>query len=461
MVEILPGRPIGRVGDDVVGAVLHRDVVDDVRRRGNQVEAEFPFQPVPGDFQVQQTEIAAAVTEAERRGGLRLVGERGVIEPELVQRVPQDRVVGPVQRIQPGVDHRVRVAVAAERDGGALALRGDGVADLGLPDVLHPGDQVADLADAEPDGGDRFRRDDADLEQFVHGPGGHHLDPLARGDLAVDHPDVGDHAAVDVVDRVEDHRPGRRVGVAGRMRDVRDHLVQQFLDPDAGLAGHPQHIVRRAADDVRDLLGVTLRLGGRQVDLVQHRDDVQVVLQRQVQVGQRLRLDALRGVDQQHRTLAGGQRAGDLIGEVDVPGGVDQVQHVVLVRPARPLDPPRQPHGLRLDGDAALAFDVHPVQVLRAHGPAIDHPGELQHPVGQRRFAVVDVRDDAEVPDEFRRGERAVRTRGEASRGHRNLSTETIRAELVLCSSSHGLSVARDEVVARSTAESSQSGDHP
>ena len=43
------------------------------------------------------------------------------------------------------------------------------------------------------------------------------------------------------------------------------------------------------------------RLRRRQVDLVEHRDDVQVVLEREVEVGERLRLDALRGVDQQHR----------------------------------------------------------------------------------------------------------------------------------------------------------------
>ncbi len=47
---------------------------------------------------------------------------------------------------------------------------------------------------------------------------------------------------------------------------------------------------------------------------------VQVAVQRQVQVGQRLRLDALGGVDQQHRALAGLQRARHLVGEVDVAG---------------------------------------------------------------------------------------------------------------------------------------------
>ena len=305
---------------------------------------------------------------------------------------------------------------------------GDGVADLGLPDVLHPGDQVADLADPQPDRRNGFRGDDADLEKFVDRPGGHHLDPLARGDLAVDHPDVGDDAAVDVVDGVEDHRPGRGVRVTHRMRNVRDHLVQQFADPGAGLAGHPQYIVRRTADDVRDLLRVPLRLGGRQVDLVQHGDDVQVVLQREVQVRQCLCFDPLRGVDQQDSALAGGERAGHLVGEVDVPGGVDQVQHIILGADAVGLlHAPGQPDGLRLDGDATLTLDVHPVQVLRAHVPAVDHPGELQHAVGQGGFAVVDVRDDAEVPDQLRWGERSVRTRREASRGHRNLSWQDER----------------------------------
>ena len=138
---------------------------------------------------------------------------------------------------------------------------------------------------------------------------------------------------------------------------------------------------------------------------------VQVAVQRQVQVGQRLRLDALGGVDQQHRALARLQRARHLVGEVDVAGRVDQVQDVVR----SPLDLPRQPDVLRLDGDAAFPLDVHPVQVLGAHVAVRDDAGELQHPVGQRRLAVVDVGDDAEVPNLRRRGEGLV---GETADGN-------------------------------------------
>jgi hypothetical protein len=55
---------------------------------------------------------------------------------------------------------------------------------------------------------------------------------------------------------------------------------------------------------------------------------------------------------------------------------------------------------MRLDGDAALPLQIHVVQQLVALVALGDRPRQLQQPVGQRRLAVVDVRDDAEVADE-------------------------------------------------------------
>ena len=84
---------------------------------------------------------------------------------------------------------------------------------------------------------------------------------------------------------------------------------------------------------------------------------------RLIDVGQGLGLDALAGVHHQDRALAGGQRAADLIGEVDVAGRVHQVQHIVLAVVGAVVEP----HGLGLDGDAALALDVHGVEHLLLH----------------------------------------------------------------------------------------------
>ena len=187
----------------------------------------------------------------ERPRGLRLVGQRGVIELQLVQRLAQLGVVGPVDRVEAGEDHRVRVPVAAEAGLGRPGQRGHRVADPGLADLLDPADQVAHLADAERVGLDRIRGDHPDLQRLVRGLGRHHQHPFAVRDLAVEDPDVGDHAAVGVVDRVEDQRPGRRVRVPHRGRGLLDDLVEQFAYALAGLGRHPEDLVRVAADDRR------------------------------------------------------------------------------------------------------------------------------------------------------------------------------------------------------------------
>ena len=102
-------------------------------------------------------------------------------------------------------------------------------------------------------------------------------------------------------------------------RDAVDHRLQHLAPrPSPVLAEIRITSSASLADQVGDLGGHAVRVGGRQVDLVDHRDDLEVVLDRQVGVGERLRLDALRGVDHQQRPLARGQAARDLVGEVDV-----------------------------------------------------------------------------------------------------------------------------------------------
>ena len=116
--------------------------------------------------------------------------------------------------------------------------------------------------------------------------------------------------------------------------NARDHRLEDVVDALAGLRAAAQRVVRGDADDVLDLLDHAVGLGRRQVDLVQHRHDGDALLDRGVAVGDRLRLHALRGVDDEQRALAGGERARHLVGEVDVARRVDQVEVVDLRRRA-------------------------------------------------------------------------------------------------------------------------------
>ena len=97
------------------------------------------------------------------------------------------------------------------------------------------------------------------------------------------------------------------------------------------------------------------------------------MLHRQVDVGQRLRLYPLSGVDDQQRPLARRQAARHLVAEVDVARGVDEVELVRLALGLRVGHADR----LGLDGNSSLALQVHGVQDLLDHIPALDGAGSL------------------------------------------------------------------------------------
>ena len=233
----------------------------------------------------------------------------------------------------------------------------------------------------------------------------HEADRLALLQHPVDHPHQDDDAEIRVVPAV-DQAGGERFGrVAGGRRDARDDRLEDVGHADARLGGGEHGVAGVEPDHLLDLGAHALGLGGGQVDLVDDGDDLVIVLDRLVDIGQRLRLDPLRRVDHQQRALAGGEGAADLVGEVDMAGRVHQVELVGLAV-VRGVG---KAHGLGLDGDAPLALYVHVIKQLLAHLALGQPAGRLDQPVGQRRLAMVDMRDDGEVADVGTGGHRPKR----------------------------------------------------
>src|SRR6201999_1592639 len=94
--------------------------------------------------------------------------------------------------------------------------------------------------------------------------------------------------------------------------------------------------------------------------------------------------------------LARRQRTRDLITKIHVPRRVDEIQYVILAVASLVIEP----HGVGLDRDAALAFEVHVVEELVFHLAVRDGPGQLQNAASETRFTLVDVGNDREVSDE-------------------------------------------------------------
>ena len=154
-----------------------------------------------------------------------------------------------------------------------------------------------------------------------------------------------------------------------------------------------RHRVRSQAVDHR--LHALLEVGPDAVHLVDVGDARDVVLVGLAPDGLGLGLDAGDRVEQRDRAVEHAQRALHLDGEVDVAGGVDDVDPVAL---------PLCGGGGRGDRDAPLLLLLHPVHDGRALVDLADlvgAPGVVEDALGRRRLAGVDVRHDPDVAGVF------------------------------------------------------------
>ena len=282
------------------------DAVLDRRRGRDEAEVELALEPLPHDLHVEETQEAASEPEAQRARRLGLVGDARIVQPQPLERLSEVRVVVAIDWVQPAEHHRLRVLIALERLARPRRL-GDRLAAARLAHVLDAGDEVADLAGLEHRHWGRGGSAEADLVGVVHGVRLQEPQASAGRQTAVHHPHRADHAAVLVEVRIEDQGLQRRVAVTRRGGDTVDHRVEQLGNALSRLGTDPQDLGRRDAEDALDLLRVEVRVGRREIDLVQRGDDLEVVLEGEIAVGECLGLDALRGVDDEHDALARGQ----------------------------------------------------------------------------------------------------------------------------------------------------------
>ena len=171
------------------------------------------------------------------------------------------------------------------------------------------------------------------------------------------------------------------------------HGLQHIFDVQAGFGADAGGFRRVQADHVLDLRLHFLRLSAGKINFVDDGNDLQIGVQGHVYVGEGLGLDALGGVHHQQRALTGCQRTADLIGEVNMTGGINEVEGVGFAVPGLVL----HVDGLGFDGDAAFPLQLHGVKNLLGHLALLEHAGHLQDAIRQGGLAVVNVGNDAEI----------------------------------------------------------------
>mmetsp|Transcript_11736 Transcript_11736/g.37575 ORF Transcript_11736/g.37575 Transcript_11736/m.37575 type:complete len:438 (-) Transcript_11736:144-1457(-) len=357
-------------------AVLERRAQRHRRRGEKHLHVVLLLQPLLDHLEVEQPEEAAAQALPERGRALRLDGDRAVLEEESRHGVLQRVEALALEGVHPGEDHRLRLLEARQRGlrrGGV----GEGVSHARLLDVLHTESDARNLPRRE--GRQRHRPSRPHQLDLLDGVrlcrrGRDDLRP--EGERAVEHLHQAEHAAVVVVPRVEEQETERRVAPAGRRRHAPQQRGEEGAAPLPCLRRDWQRVL--LVKDGAHLRPRALDVGVGQVDLVDHRHNLDRLLKREPKVGHRLRLHALGRVDEQQRALAGGERARDLVREVDVAGRVDEVEQPALSL----LVLVQQRDGLRLDRDAAAPLDRQRVERLRLSLARTRGARHLEHAVG-------------------------------------------------------------------------------
>ena len=266
------------------------------------------------------------------------------------------------------------------------------VADPNLPGGLDAGDDISHIT-----GGKLFARAHIEFEHpdficMILLPGRNEFYEIVGADSAVENLVIGDDAAEGIEHGVEDQGLKRSLGIPLRRRNSFHNRLQYLGNTHAGLAAGADHFLRIAAEKIDYLVFNLVGLCAVKVALVDHRDDLEIVVDGHVEIGDCLGLDALRGVDDEKSPFAGGYRARNFIGEVDVSRSVDKVEHIIL-----PSELILHLDSVALDRDSAFALQIHIIEHLGLHVLGVDGFRIFKQTVGKRRLAVVDMGNDAKI----------------------------------------------------------------
>ena len=93
---------------------------------------------------------------------------------------------------------------------------------------------------------------------------------------------------------------------------------EDIRNANAGFRGTFDGIFCVQTDNIFDLFFDALWLCGGQVNFIEDSDNLMVMFNRLIDIGEGLRLNALRGIDNEDGAFTGGEAARDFIGEVNM-----------------------------------------------------------------------------------------------------------------------------------------------
>jgi len=122
------------------------------------------------------------------------------------------------------------------------------------------------------------------------------------------------------------------------------------------------NVIQITTDQVYDLITNFIYPCTRQVNLIEYGNDLQVMFKRQIEIGNGLSFDPLSSVNYQKGSFTRRNGSGNLIREIYVAGGINQIQRIVLT-----LFLIIHLYRMAFNRNSFLPLEVHAIQYLILH----------------------------------------------------------------------------------------------
>ena len=171
--------------------------------------------------------------------------------------------------------------------------------------------------------------------------------------------------------------------------------LQNIFYSDSHFRRNKGSILRFNPDHIFYLFYGFLRLCTGQINLVDDRKHVQIVIQRHIHICKCLRLHPLCSIYNQNCTITGSKASADFISKVNMSRRINHIQNIFISI----LCFINQTYRLRFDGNAPFTLDIHIIKYLRLHLPACQYTGFFNHPIRQCGFTMINMCYNAEISD--------------------------------------------------------------
>ena len=180
-----------------------------------------------------------------------------------------------------------------------------------------------------------------------------------------------------------------------RCRYSGNDLLQHLLYIQSCLGRNLRCVLCLNANHILNLVDHTLRFCTWQINLVDHRKYIQIMLQCHINIGKSLCLNALCSIYYQNGSVAGCQTTGNFVVKVYMTWCIYKIKNIFFSVLGFIYDP----DCLGLNSNTTLSLQIHIIQNLRLHLTLCKQTGLLYDSVRQCGFAMVYMSNDTKITD--------------------------------------------------------------